>query len=88
MSQEQRVVSSPFHTARRTRQIAGTLPGRLLCESKHVPGLIPGLNPGRGPSNIAGFSPGTRNSFSGCFEGRSTFATKQICANCNEAEVS
>uniref|UniRef100_A0A8C2DH65 Fibrosin n=1 Tax=Cyprinus carpio TaxID=7962 RepID=A0A8C2DH65_CYPCA len=26
---------------------------------KHVPGLIPGLNPGRGPSNIAGFSPGT-----------------------------
>ncbi len=37
----------------------GKLPECLLCERKHVPGLIPGLIPGWGPSNIAGFSPGT-----------------------------
>ncbi len=37
----------------------GKLPEWLLCERKHVPGLIPGLIPGWGPSNIAGFSPGT-----------------------------
>ncbi len=37
----------------------GKLPECLLCERKHVPGLIPGLIPGWGPSNIVGFSPGT-----------------------------
>ncbi len=31
----------------------------LLCERKHVSGLIPGSILGWGPSNIAGFSPGT-----------------------------
>ncbi len=50
---------SPFHTARWSRKIARKLPECLLCERKHVPGLIPGLIPGWGPSNIAGFSPGT-----------------------------
>ncbi len=47
---------SPIHTARWSRKIARNLPE---CEHKHVPGLIPGLIPGWGPSNIAGFSPGT-----------------------------
>ncbi len=37
----------------------GELPECLLCEHKHVPGLIPGSIPGWGPSNISGFSPGT-----------------------------
>ncbi|XP_067301585.1 protein phosphatase Mn(2+)-dependent 1K isoform X1 [Pseudorasbora parva] len=46
---------SPFHTARRTRNIPGTLPGRLLCKSNHVPELITEFFPGRGPSNIAGY---------------------------------
>ncbi len=50
---------SPIHTARWSRKIARKLPECLLCERKHVPGLIPGLIPGWGPSNIAGFSPGT-----------------------------
>ncbi len=50
---------SPFHTARWSRKIARKLPECLLCERKHVPGLILGLIPGWGPSNIAGFSPGT-----------------------------
>ncbi len=50
---------SPFHTARWSRKIARKLPECLLCERKHIPGLIPGLIPGWGPSNIAGFSPGT-----------------------------
>ncbi len=49
---------SPIHTARWSRKIARKLPECLLCERKHVPGLIPGLIPGWGPSNIAGFSPG------------------------------
>ncbi len=52
-------IYSPFHTARWSRKIARKLPECLLCERKHVPGLIPGLIPGWGPSNIAGFSPGT-----------------------------
>ncbi len=52
-------VLSPFHTARWSRKIARKLPECLLCERKHIPGLIPGLIPGWGPSNIAGFSPGT-----------------------------
>ncbi len=43
---------SPFHTARWSRKIARKLPECLLCERKHVPGLIPGLIPGWGPSNI------------------------------------
>ncbi len=50
---------APFHTARWSRKIARKLPECLLCERKHVPGLILGLIPGWGPSNIAGFSPGT-----------------------------
>ncbi len=50
---------SPIHTARWSRKIARKLPECLLCERKHVPGLIPGSIPGWGPSNIAGFSPGT-----------------------------
>ncbi len=37
---------SPVHTARWSRKIARKLPERLLCERKHVPGLIPGLIPG------------------------------------------
>ncbi len=37
----------------------GKLPECILCESKHVLGLIAGSIPGRGPSNITGFSPGT-----------------------------
>ncbi len=41
---------SPFHTARWSRKIARNLPECLLCERKHVPGLIPGLIPGWGPS--------------------------------------
>ncbi len=55
-----RVFISPFHTARWSRKIARKLPECLLCERKHIPGLIPGLIPGWGPSNIAGFSPGMR----------------------------
>ncbi len=38
---------------------SGKLLECLLCERKHVPGFIPGSIPGWGPSNIAGFSPGT-----------------------------
>ncbi len=41
------------------QKIAGVPSVCLLCERKQVPGLIPGLIPGWGPSNIAGFSPGT-----------------------------
>ncbi len=37
---------SPIHTARWSRKIARKLPECLLCERKHVPGLIPGLIPG------------------------------------------
>ncbi len=37
----------------------GKLPECLLCERKHVSGLIPGSIPGWGPSNIAEFSPRT-----------------------------
>ncbi len=39
-------VNSPIHTARWSRKIARKLPECLLCERKHVPGLIPGLIPG------------------------------------------
>ncbi len=39
-------VISPIHTARWSRKIARKLPECLLCERKHVPGLIPGLIPG------------------------------------------
>ncbi len=39
-------VYSPIHTARWSRKIARKLPECLLCERKHVPGLIPGLIPG------------------------------------------
>ncbi len=34
---------STIHTARWSRKIARKLPECLLCERKHVPGLIPGL---------------------------------------------
>ncbi len=54
-----RLLLSPIHTARWSWKIARKLPECLLCERKHVPGLIPGLIPGWDPSNIAGFSPGT-----------------------------
>ncbi len=37
---------SPIHTARWSQKIARKLPECLLCERKHVPGLIPGLIPG------------------------------------------
>ncbi len=37
---------SLIHTARWSRKIARKLPECLLCERKHVPGLIPGLIPG------------------------------------------
>ncbi len=37
---------SPIHTARWSRKIARKLPEWLLCQRKHVPGLIPGLIPG------------------------------------------
>ena len=46
---------APFTLHVGPEKIARTLLGRLLCERKHVPGLIPVW----GPSNIAGFSPGT-----------------------------
>ncbi len=39
-------LQSPIHTARWSRKIARKLPECLLCERKHVPGLIPGLIPG------------------------------------------
>ncbi len=39
-------IISPIHTARWSRKIARKLPECLLCERKHVPGLIPGLIPG------------------------------------------
>ncbi len=41
-----RGIMSPIHTARWSRKIARKLPECLLCERKHVPGLIPGLIPG------------------------------------------
>ncbi len=41
-----RGITSPIHTARWSRKIARKLPECLLCERKHVPGLIPGLIPG------------------------------------------
>ncbi len=48
---------SPIHTARWSRKIARKLPECLLCERKHVPGINSGIDPGLGPSNIAGVMP-------------------------------
>ncbi len=41
-----RTLQSPIHTARWSRKMARKLPECLLCERKHVPGLIPGSIPG------------------------------------------
>ncbi len=46
---------SPIHTARWSRKIAGV--PSVWTQTR--PGINSGIDPGLGPSNIAGFSPGT-----------------------------